>query len=52
MQISEEQVKKYVAVYLKEYGKPIDKTRARDELTALVTYMNAVWKFQNKIHYA
>ncbi|MFA6397494.1 MAG: hypothetical protein WDK96_01440 [Candidatus Paceibacterota bacterium] len=52
MQISEEQIEKYMAVYLEEFGHPVDKARARDELTALVTYMNAVWKFQNKINYA
>lgn len=42
MQINEEQVEKYMAIYLEEYGHPINKAYALEELTALVTCMNAV----------
>lgn len=42
MQISDEKVEKYQAIYLEKYGKPIDKSLARDELTSLVCLMEAV----------
>lgn len=51
MQISNEQVDKYIAIYVEEYGKTIDKARARDDLTALVCYMEAVYQFNNKQNY-
>ena len=40
MQISEEQVEKYMALYVEEYGQPIDKARARAELTSLVCLLD------------
>ena len=51
MQISDEQVEKFQAIYLEEYGREIDKAQARIELTALVCYLEAVYKFNNKINY-
>jgi hypothetical protein len=42
MEISDEKVEKYREVYKEIYGQPIEKGRARDELTALVCLMNAV----------
>ena len=48
MQISEERVEKYMAIYLEEYGLAIDKAQARIELTALVCYLEAVYQFNNK----
>lgn len=48
MQISEERIDQYVALYLEEYGKPIDRVQARNELTALICLMEAVYKFNNK----
>jgi hypothetical protein len=42
MQISEDQVEKYITIYVEQYGKTIDKARARNELTALVCMLNAV----------
>jgi hypothetical protein len=51
MQISEERVEQYMALYLEEHGKTIDKVQARNELTALVGLLEAVYKFNNKINY-
>ena len=51
MQITEEQVEKYIVLYVEEYGQEIDKARARDELTSLVCLLNAVYKFNNKQNY-
>jgi hypothetical protein len=51
MQISDEQVEKYMVIYVEEFGHSIDKARARDELTALICYMEAVYKFNNKENY-
>jgi hypothetical protein len=48
MQITDEQVEKYIALYFLEYGKVIDKAKAREELTALVCMLNAVYQHQNK----
>jgi hypothetical protein len=48
MQISDEHVEKYIALYLSEYGKTIDKVKAREELTALLCMLNAVYQHQNK----
>ena len=42
MEISQEKVEKYRAIYQRIYGRSIEKGRARDELTALVCLMNAV----------
>lgn len=47
MQISEEQVEKYIAVYFEVYGKTIEKAQARIELTALVCMLNAVYRHIN-----
>lgn len=51
MQIDEKQVDKYIAIYLEEYGKVIDKTHARVELTKLVCYLEAIYKHINKQNY-
>ena len=51
MQISDQQVEKYRAIYVEVYGEEIDKARARDELTALVCMLDAVNKFNNKNNY-
>ncbi|MEI8269984.1 MAG: hypothetical protein WCG45_01320 [bacterium] len=51
MQISEEQVEKYKALYVEEYGKEIDEAHARAELTSLVCLMEAIYKHNNKIIY-
>ena len=47
MQISDEKVGQYMELYLKKYGKPIDKARAREELTSLICLLEAVYKFIN-----
>ena len=44
MQITEEQVEKYMAIYLEKYGVPIDKRKALDELTALLCLLVSVHK--------
>ena len=51
MQISEEQIEKYITIYFEEYGREIDKAQARAELTSLVCLMEAVYKHNNKINY-
>ncbi len=51
MQISEERVIQYMDLYFKKYGKPIDKDRARAELTSLMCLMDAVYKHTNKTNY-
>jgi len=48
MPITEKQIEKYVAIYLEEYGQPIDKAQARVELTSLVCLLEAVYQFNNK----
>jgi hypothetical protein len=48
MEINDEQVKKYMILYLQKYGKDINKARARDELTSLVCLLDAVYKQLNK----
>jgi hypothetical protein len=50
MQITEDRVSQYMELYLKEYGIPIDKVQARNELTSLVCLMEAVYKFNNKLN--
>lgn len=47
MEISEAKVEEYRILYLKKYGKDIDKARARDELTSLVCLLEAVYKHIN-----
>lgn len=37
-----------MAIYLEEYGRPIDKAQARIELTSLVCLMEAVYQHNNK----
>ncbi len=44
IQLTEEQVEKYMALYLEKYGVPIDKPKALDELTALVCLLISVHK--------
>jgi hypothetical protein len=51
MQISEEQVEKYMAIYLEEHGHVIDKTLARVELSSLVCLLEAVYKHNNRKNY-
>ncbi len=51
MQISEEQVDKYITIYFEEYGRSIDRVQARAELTSLVCFMEAIYKFNNRINY-
>lgn len=48
MQISEERIDQYIALYLEEYGKPIERVQARNELTALICLLEAVYKHLNK----
>jgi hypothetical protein len=47
MQISDQRVKQYQELYREKYGKDIDIAKARDELTALACYLDAIYKFQN-----
>jgi len=51
MQITEEKVAQYIALYFKKYGKVIDEVRARDELTSLVCLLEAIYKFNNIKNY-
>jgi len=48
MQISEEKVGQYMALYFKKYGKRIDKAQALKELVALICLMEAIYKHNNK----
>ena len=48
MQVSEVRVEEYQKIYFEEYGKQIDKVRARAELTALVCLLEAVNQFNNQ----
>lgn len=48
MQISEEKIKKYQEIFIKEYGFEIDHDRASQELSSLVCLMGAVYRHQNK----
>jgi len=48
MQITEGRVSQYMDLYLEEYGKPINRVQARNELTALVCLMESVYKYCNK----
>ncbi len=50
MQISEKYLEKYISIYLEEYNELIDKSKARDEITALVCLINAVQQQNNKIN--
>ena len=50
MQISEEQVDKYIAIYVEVYGKTIERAQARIELTALVCYMETIYQYNNRIN--
>jgi hypothetical protein len=42
MQVTEEQVKEYMSIYLKRHGVPIDMRKANDELTALLFLLQSV----------
>ena len=42
MDITDEQVEKYMAAYLEKYRVPIDKHKARQELAALVRLLVSV----------
>jgi hypothetical protein len=48
MHITQEQVEKYMAIYLETYGVPIDPRKANDELTALLCLLAAVHRHMNK----
>lgn len=48
MELKDEQVEKYRAIYLEEYGRTIEKAQARIEFTSLVCMLDAVYKFNNK----
>jgi hypothetical protein len=48
MQITDEQVEKYQAIYYAEYHEPIDKAKARKELTALVCLLDIVHRHMEK----
>lgn len=48
MQISDEKVNKYIALYIEEYGKEINQAQARAELTSLVCLLESIYKFNNK----
>lgn len=48
MQISEEQIEKYITIYFEEYGREIDKAQARVELTLLICLMETVYQHNNK----
>jgi hypothetical protein len=50
MQISEEKIKKYQEVFLKEYGFEIDYAQASQELSSLVCLVGAVYRHQTKKH--
>lgn len=51
MEVNEKKVEEYQALYLKKYGKSIDKARARDELTTFVCLLEAIYKHINKENY-
>ncbi len=51
MQISEEQIDKYISIYFEEYGRSIDRSKALTELTLLVCLLESVYKFNNKKNY-
>jgi len=51
MQITEEQIEKYKTIYVETYGKEIDQTQARAELTSLICLMEAVYKYNNQKKY-
>jgi hypothetical protein len=42
LHITDEQVKKYQAIYYSEYHEPVDNAKARTELTALVCLLDIV----------
>lgn len=48
MQITNGQVEKYMALYLKEHGKAIDPAKARIELTALVSLLADVHRYMEQ----
>lgn len=47
MQIPEYRIDDYIAIYREKYGKEISRAKALEELTALVTFMSAVDRFNN-----
>ena len=51
MHIADEQVEKYQVLYLEEYGHPIDKSKARVELTALVYLLDAMHEHMEKYNW-
>jgi len=51
MQITEDRVSQYMELYLEEYGVPIERAQARDELTALVCLLETVYKHNNQNNY-
>lgn len=49
--IPKDKLDKYKEIYKEEHGKEISDHEALNELTALVTFMNTVWKHQNSKNY-
>lgn len=45
MQITDEQVEKYKAIRFEETGESVDSATGREELTALVGFMDVVFQF-------
>jgi len=50
MHISEEKINRYIAIYLEEYGRQIDRAQALSQLTALICMLEAVDRHINKIN--
>lgn len=48
IKITQQQVEKYMAIYLETYGVPIDPRKANDELTALLCLLTSVHSHINK----
>lgn len=49
--IPKDKLDKYKEIYREEYGKEISDQDALKEFTALIAFMNAVWKHQNIKNY-
>ena len=48
MRITPEQVEEYRGLYQNKFGKPIESSQARDELTALVCFIGAIHRHVNQ----
>ena len=51
MKITHEQVEKYQALCLKDYGQPIEFEVAQTELTALVTLLSIVHRYMERVNW-